>query len=147
MLAYLYSRTCRLCMCVRIRRCVEKVKRVDFQQARNPFWWAFNNLTRNRYLIGSTGNSKAVAADTSSGRGEKLYGQTVSCMPDRTFHNFRVSRTGDFVKNCSSEMSCDEFWSSNLVKGSVGWGLQSLWQLMKMRQKLVNGNYRKWANG
>ena len=40
--------------------------------------------------------------------------------PDRPFHNFRASRSGDLGIFSSSETSCDEFLSFKLVKRSVG---------------------------
>ena len=40
--------------------------------------------------------------------------------PDRPFRNFRAWRSGDQQILCSSVTSCDGFWSSKIVKGSVG---------------------------
>ena len=42
-------------------------------------------------------------------------------MPDRLFHNFGASKPVDWQTLCSSETSCDGFWNSISVKGSVGW--------------------------
>ena len=39
---------------------------------------------------------------------------------NRPFHNFRASLAGGRRKVCSSRASCDGFWSSKVVKGSVG---------------------------
>ena len=40
--------------------------------------------------------------------------------PDRLFHNFRASRSGNRRILCSSETSIDGFLDYNIVKGSVG---------------------------
>ena len=42
-------------------------------------------------------------------------------IPDRTLHNLRSSRSWDRQILCSSETSYRGFWSSKVVKGSVGW--------------------------
>ena len=41
-------------------------------------------------------------------------------IPDQPFRHFRASRSGDELIFCSSKTSCNGFWSSNIVKGSVG---------------------------
>ena len=38
--------------------------------------------------------------------------------PDRFYHNFRASKSGDWRILCSSWASCDGSWSSNFVTGS-----------------------------
>ena len=43
-----------------------------------------------------------------------------SCFPEEHIHNFRASRSGDRRMLCSSETSCDWFWSSKIVKRFVG---------------------------
>ena len=45
-------------------------------------------------------------------------------LPDRTFHNFSASKSGDLRMVCSSGMSYDGFLSSKVVKGSVGWNIK-----------------------
>ena len=42
-----------------------------------------------------------------------------SKQPDRTFHNFETSRSGEQGVSCCSKTSVDRFWSSRVVKGSV----------------------------
>ena len=39
--------------------------------------------------------------------------------PDRPFHDYRASTSGDWRILCSSGEPCGEFWSSEVVKGSV----------------------------
>ena len=39
--------------------------------------------------------------------------------PDRPFHNFRVSTSGDRRNLCTSGTSCDGFWSFKIIKRSV----------------------------
>ena len=46
------------------------------------------------------------------------------CFPDRPFHHFRASRSGDPRILSISETSFDGFWSSKVVKGSVGSRIQ-----------------------
>ena len=47
--------------------------------------------------------------------------QTLICPPpDRLFHNFRASQSGDCLSSFSSKMSCYGFWSSKVGKVSVG---------------------------
>ena len=41
-------------------------------------------------------------------------------VPDRPFHNFRASRSGNPRHRLSSGTSGDGFWSIQIVKGSVG---------------------------
>ena len=40
--------------------------------------------------------------------------------PDRPFHNFWASLSGDGQILCSSETSIDGFWGYKIVEGSVG---------------------------
>ena len=42
-------------------------------------------------------------------------------LPDRPFFNFRASRLVGLQILCSSGISCDGFWSSKIVKRSVGY--------------------------
>ena len=48
-------------------------------------------------------------------------------LPDRPFHSFRAASSGDRGILCSSGTSCDGFWTSKFVKGSVGY--QTYWVL------------------
>ena len=41
-------------------------------------------------------------------------------LPSRLFHKSLASKSGDWWILCSSETSCDGFWSSAVVKGLVG---------------------------
>ena len=47
--------------------------------------------------------------------------------PDRPFHNFRASTSGDRQILCGSGTSCDWFWSSETPKCSVGIKTHKLW--------------------
>ena len=44
----------------------------------------------------------------------------LSVFPDRPFHNFRASRSGDRQIKCSSKTPCNGLWSSKVMKESVG---------------------------
>ena len=57
---------------------------------------------------------------------------SASCLPDRPFHNFRASGSGDRRIISSSLTSFGGFWSSEVVKRSVGFLQDSLQTFLQL---------------
>ena len=110
------------CMCVLLRTTNCLILRQIFQQARSQPM-AIQNRKMCAHLLSYFNSFRKMDIFVSTSQDKQswlLQFKFGYWFPDELFHNFRASRSGDRRVLCYSGTSCDGFWSSEIVKGFVG---------------------------